>query len=446
MQIAMFSAEADNPLPIEVDDEAPEALPPDLFFNPWRKPLSSAATEVVEAATRAVEGYEVTNGLRQRKRRHADQQTFEATVSAIISDVLHAHLKNDTRGIATTRSHKILGKGDRYSAPALNQGLPSVLDALAGVGWIKQDKGFEHPFAKRNQRTLIRAGNQMVEAARLHSLTSGEIGKGSGEEVIILKAPKSGFWDQGSWMPYVDTDVTDRYRKEVTDINAWLASADIEFWEDASIKDRPIDTDDRQLQRFFTRGRFDNGGRLFGGFWQGLKKEERLEGLEIDGESVAILDYGQMAPRILYGLAGAVPPEGDLYAIPGLTDLPGGPWREGIKKMMNSLTFSDDIKRKPRGTKDLLPALPIDRVITLIKEAHPAIAHFLGSEIGHHVQFIESEIMVRILLRLEKYGVVGLPVHDGIIVSRSAAGATKEAMLAMFLEATCIEANVETVT
>ncbi len=67
----------------------------------------------------------------------------------------------------------------------------------------------------------------------------------------------------------------------------------------------------------FTQDRFDSGGRLFGGFWQRLRKHERRQGLWINGEKAIELDYGQVGPRTLYGLAGQEPPADDLYHLWG---------------------------------------------------------------------------------------------------------------------------------
>ncbi len=71
--------------------------------------------------------------------------------------------------------------------------------------------------------------------------------------------------------------------------------------------DKIVDSNDRRLRRIFNNGSFEEGRRLFGGFWQPLKKTERAEGLIIEDEAVASLDFGQMTPRILYGMAGVFP-------------------------------------------------------------------------------------------------------------------------------------------
>jgi hypothetical protein len=422
-----------SPTPDGLPDEGSLEPEADRFFDPWRVPASDAARSLIAKALVNVLNYEKHFALRCRKRKEVDQRTLEATVSAIICDLMHAVLMEDTRGIAISRSNRVLGKGDRYAAPAVNRQLPYVLDVLSKpeLDWLAQDLGYGNPFG-RNQRTLIRPSECLIDNMREYGIKLNCIGRCKAEEVIILKAEKEDHWDKGAYLPYPDTAATHRYRDEMRTINSWLAEASIEFDQTALRRDRPIDTANRTLRRHFTQGSFESGGRLFGGFWQGLSKAERLEGLAISGEDVVGLDYGQIAPRILYGLTETEPPEGDLYEIPGLTTVNGIRYQDGVKKMMNTLMFSDP-KRKPMGTKDMLPpALSAQDIVSLIKEAHPAIAYLLGTEVGHTAQFIESQVMVRVLLRLREECIAALPIHDGLVVPSEAEDRAKAIMKDVF--------------
>src|SRR5439155_2023960 len=107
-----------------------------------------------------------------------------------------------------------------------------------------------------------------------------------------LKRTRSDFWDKGDCIDYDDTDATSRLRTEMREVNSWLADADIEC--DAEADDgTPVDVCDRLLRRYFNNGCFKDGGRLFGGFWQPMKKEARHATIRIDGERVITLDYDQ---------------------------------------------------------------------------------------------------------------------------------------------------------
>jgi hypothetical protein len=256
---------------------------------------------------------------------------------------------------------------------------------------------------------------------------------------LVLKAIKENHRSKGRYEEYEETETVRRYRHQVETINEWLGEADIDFDDTVLNTSRPIDIYDRHLRRIFTRGSFECGGRLFGGFWQKLKQQEHLRGLTIQGEPVTCLDYGQMGPRLLYGLERVHPFMDDLYLIPGL-EL----WREGSKKLMNALLFSDGVpSRKPQGTARKLPKhQSVQDLTEVIRQAHPAIAHHLGTHVGHHLQFFESEILVEVLLRLKDQGVVALPIHDALVVSWSKKDLVRNIMMEVFEEMTTIKAII----
>lgn len=62
----------------------------------------------------------------------------------------------------------------------------------------------------------------------------------------------------------------------------------------------------------------------------------------------------------------------------------------------------------------------IENLLATLEVAHQPIAHNFGTGIGHKLQIIESTILIKALLDLESAGLVGLPVHDCVVVSRSA--------------------------
>ena len=102
---------------------------------------------------------------------------------------------------------------------------------------------------------------------------------------------------------YCDTPETKAYRQEMLRINEWLEKGDIQV-QNVSMPDVVIDAGDRHLRRIFNDGTFGKGGRLFGGFWQPMKKVDRKEMIIINDETIRELDYGQMTARMLYGLSG----------------------------------------------------------------------------------------------------------------------------------------------
>lgn len=404
-------------------------IPLDRFFNPWRVPVTTSAREFVAAIVRDVEAHERDQKLRLRRRRPADQETFEATVSAVVCDLVHAVISEAEAGFVVSRSFQELGRRSRYRAPALNKTFPGLLDVLGaqGLGIVRQDLGFQR-FQKPGQRTRLLPGAGLLQRLGGVPLQFEDFHEDRAE-VLILKAEKQGHWDTGKLVEYPETEDTSKLRAEVRRINTFLRGADLNFDEGVVELTRPLDLTNRQLKRIFNNGRFNSGGRLFGGFWQPLPKKHRLAALTIGDEAVVELDYGQMALRTLYGLEGKPVPHGDLYAIPGLEG-----WRDGTKTLVNALLFSEGKRtKKPQGTKTTLPPkASAGDLIRRISEFHAPVAHHFGTEVGHHLQFIESEVMMGVLLQLMEESIVTLPIHDAVLGPWSKKDRVKEVMMEVF--------------
>ena len=161
-----------------------------------------------------------------------------------------------------------------------------MLDTLCELGFVAQQIGGDFSWnIKKNKRTTVRAGAKLIELIKQHGVGLEDLRLvGTTEEIISLKQPKRGHFDEGQRIDYKDTPTTRRYRDELRAINEWLATADIQF--DADTYAQPVDVWRRRLYRSFTMGRFDSGGRHFGGFWEMLPKSVRLRGLRIEGEYV----------------------------------------------------------------------------------------------------------------------------------------------------------------
>jgi hypothetical protein len=297
------------------DDTA--GAPPDTWFNPYRVPKTEQARAVVRDVVAQVQGLEHHDGLRKRARKQADQERFEASIAAIIADLIHFHLSKAAGGLVITRSKTVLGSSSRYRPPVYNKTIPDILDRLTRpeMAFIEQSKGRQLSFDGPARRTTIRPGRRLVKRIEERGLTFDDLAVSTGGELIHLKGSREGWWDESDLIEYKDSETTIRYREEMRAINAWLEAAELNFDPDAALletkrlgldtADLRVDVSERRLRRIFTRGRFDSGGRLFGGFWQPLRKAIRRAGVRINGEHISVLDYSQMAPMIAYGLAKA---------------------------------------------------------------------------------------------------------------------------------------------
>jgi hypothetical protein len=226
-------------------------------------------------------------------------------------------------------------------------------------------------------------------------------------ETIVLRS-KQGQID------YEDTDETRQHRANIERINAFLMAADI------VLLDRPhIDTQMRALLRRFLSpdgsARFDRHGRIYGGFWQNMPKEDRAL-LRIDGEPIADLDFSSMFPRLAYAEAGLEPPSGDIYDCPPFEND-----RKGIKTVFNAMMFAK-LKNWPTDARVLFSGEPkLSAVKGAIFARHPGIKAVMKPGIGFKFMYTESRILLDVLLTLESESVTVLPMHDGIMVADSKA-------------------------
>jgi hypothetical protein len=144
-------------------------------------------------------------------------------------------------------------------------------------------------------------------------------------EVLILKRRKDRSAGKTTAIDYGETAHTRRRRKEIRRINAVLKKAplklvmgdsgDVAFTEDG----QPIDPTRRSVRRIFNNGSWYEGGRLYDGFWETMRRADRFKFLRIctaanpEGERIANVDFTQLFPTLAYQRARRRLPEGDLY-------------------------------------------------------------------------------------------------------------------------------------
>jgi hypothetical protein len=174
----------------------------------------------------------------------------------------------------------------------------------------------------------------------------------------------------------------------------------------------------KYFHRVFNRGSldFDKGGRAYGAWYQGVSGNIRNHILINANETVEV-DYSGLHIRMLYHDLG-LELHGDPYAIGD------GSLRDAYK-----IVALVSINAEPRGAhiavRDALAdngfeiAQDLNAVIQMIdefKEHHAPIKEFLFSGVGVDLQNKDSIIMEEILMELHRSGILGLPIHDSVIV------------------------------
>ena len=239
----------------------------DTWFNPHLGPnmtSNTAAHEVIGPPLLAVKTYK-----RKRALTGDNLTTYYHVMIKLLSNLIYHYLIGSPgNGVPVPRSHKELAKTrplNRYEPFSFPRSFPKMLDALRDLGFARVTLGEYSGWPGQSKRTTVRAGPKLIALIEEHKVTLDDLSGRYDEEVIILSGRKRGYGDKAERIDYKDNATTERFRQELRAINEWLDKADITF--DAATFEKPVNVRARQLRRQFTMGRFDRGGRLFGGFW-----------------------------------------------------------------------------------------------------------------------------------------------------------------------------------
>jgi hypothetical protein len=396
-----------------------------------------------------LDGYEFFHQTRKRARRPADQVTYERTLEAILCDLCTVELEPHKDSIHLPLSNKVLRSKSRYKGTALGKTLPDILKVMSApeMGFVVLEKGHSTfkivgddlnvAFAGGQQSTL-KAGPKLLSRIERFGITRDDLWHAAEEELLILRAPKRHANSSAEYQEYEDDEATLALRQQMTNINAWLDTADI------TCSLPQADPAQRRLRRIFNNADFAQGGRLYGGFWQPMSSDARQEHILIEGDCCVELDYGQMSLLLLYARAQAQDhvPSGDLYDL----SEHGIPvtCRPGIKKVMQAIINSPKVPRRlPKGSREHFPSrINLRDILSAVEKKHPVIFPLMTSGIGMQLFRKESDILVEVLEALRSEGIVALPVHDAVIVMEEHKQTTITIMKKVFKDHTGITPQV----
>ncbi|EDZ41517.1 conserved hypothetical protein [Rhodobacteraceae bacterium HTCC2083] len=418
-------------------------------FNPFLCARTDKLKALITEVQVQMSGYEVCYETRERARRPTDQVTYDRTVEAILCDLCAVELGPDNDSIHLPLSNKVLRSKSRYKGIALGKTLPAILDVMSApeMDFVVVEKGhstFKIVDEELNvafaggQQTILKAGPKLLSRMERFGITRDDLGPATEEEVLILRAPKRHSNSIAKYQEYEDDEATLALRQQMTDINAWLDTADI------TCSHPQMDPKHRRLRRIFNNSDFAQGGRLYGGFWQTMSADERQEHILIEDDWCVELDYGQMSLLLLYAEAQAQDhvPVGDLYDLSEY-GIPAE-CRKGIKKVMQAIINSPGVPRRlPKGARKHFPSrINLTDILGAVEKKHPVIFPLMTSGVGMQLFRKESDILVDVLETLRSEGIVALPIHDAVVVRDNNSHKAKAVMKKVFREHTGITPDV----
>jgi hypothetical protein len=380
-----------------------KALPYVLHYDPWLAAAGDGFIALAEQMFEELPRPIITEG---RKPRADAEERRKLCLRILVANVVKAALSpSKYAGLAVPLGN---GKLTRYDRKDFNADvLRLVIEEARQAGFVTVEKA-----VFKERRTVVAPTPYFLRLVAEYGVSIADLHHLEGRETIELSA---GSRRSGRKTPvdYADCEEADTLRAQMAEINRVLNGADIrldhrECGPIKLVRKFRIETPEDAHT-------FDRHGRLYGGFWEDLPKDQRHL-LTIGGEPVVDLDFASMFIQLAYCRQGATPCDGDLYAIPGLEE-----YRQEVKPLMVSLFFRyAEARRLPNGGKGALPdEWTMARFKAATSDFHPAIVPLFDTNVGFEMMALESEILAGILLELAANGVAALPMHDGIMVAES---------------------------
>lgn len=441
--------------------QPPAETYPDLeLLDEWLVPKSGSGLDAFASEMLAnIEQAEI----RKRARRPKDKQNFNRLVRCVVANLVKATIDPPRAGgWLAVEYHNGRAEASVYKCKAFGKPWNALAGLLEELGLIDRQDGLLPTNGHRGQAPSIRPTAKF--AALVENLLLNEIAYERADDELLIVVSETE-WTSGAfkgtrtkvrqWREFRLTDEAVALSQRVAAINAHLQTAEITLEQAADQTIIETGRESTSVRRYFFVSPalkdkdqslwFKCGGRLFGGFWQNMRKSDRAN-LRIDGQRIAEIDFSSMNAHIAYRLAQSPPPVGDLYRIPGLEDYradvkmlfnamlskPQGQstvrWPQSIHDAAAKLTHDDlDRAQRPAGSIVRTKIKPKEAV-RLIKEYHTGIAHlFMAGRVGE-IQHLESETLIRALEMLRVDGVVALPIHDAILIPASSLEVGKRAM------------------
>lgn len=390
--------------------------PHDLMLDPWatlgETSLTGPTLETIELVLKAI----APSGKKPRSDVTRGVSKVVPTLMANLL-LLHCDRPSGSRLIVSMRHEP----KTRYTRPGFRK-LPEIINAMADLGLL-----IKHDAVFKQRRTTIEATGPLKTVLLTPQVSAADVMRAEGEETILLATRPVPQRIHGIKQPnvpvdYEDTEETFGLRREIDALNRFLSIHKV------TLEGEPKPA--IRLFRKFTLRKptdaieFQMHGRIYGGFWMNMKASERYR-IRIDDEPIADLDYSNMFPRLAYWEVGREPPEGDLYAIPGLEN-----HRNGAKAGLSALlSYRSKMKSLPHRLKELLPeGWTAKRLKQAIADFHPHLVSHFEKDFGLDLMFTESRILLRAMGRLMAEDIPALPMHDGMMVPKSKAAIAKQAM------------------
>lgn len=385
---------------------------------------------------------------RERRRSVAATRAFTLRVRKILANAMRAYF------FRTVPAVLYFAKADaaEYASKPnwMRHGeLGKTIKLLEKAGFVERIKGKKMPFWSDTESwssSYLPTPKLLFLSRRCRIHEGLVVSRLAGDELVQLFEPKGAkHFDRlkgalvqprkGRPIQFEPTKETEGWTRNLEALASFYGAQTIslacsldEIGEDKELNSSPCrkpETFRYQLYRVFNNGSiekptFEQGGRLFGGWWMQLAESVRQH-ITINGQPTVELDYANCHPRMLYHQRG-LEVDGDLYSVPEVSALEvkngvsPGFYRPFVKGLMQVLING---RGRPEATEDLVvpDGLCLATAAEWIKARHAPIADAFQTGAGLYLMRLESDIALEIITTSMEEEWVVLPVHDSFITT-----------------------------
>lgn len=187
----------------------------------------------------------------------------------------------------------------------------------------------------------------------------------------------------------------------------------------------------RKAQHRVFNGDFQHGGRFYGGEWQSLSGNERLN-LQIDHSPVVEYDFDAYHPTILNAIKG-LSLKGDPYSLKGYSP----ETRPFFKETMMALINTDGEAAAKKAIQKRInfgelkkpnEIININDTINDFIDKHEPIADLFCRDMGSRLQRLDSDICESVQMHFYQRDILVLGVHDSFIIRQDYGKMLREIM------------------
>lgn len=396
------------------------------YWSPSTKPISLRGAALAKAAlkdaTAVREAQARAAGKTPRALKGNRAYVAERTVESLVLDVLAFEKTRRTDVFVVNLNASWLTDGPA-DQPARSRATIKRVKELVEAGWLVQ---ITH-CGDGSAVTSTEAGPRLLEVAHELDVDLEDVGIDRHAPDVVLKGSKPSYRGVRPLVKQQPSRELASIRAGLSKLNDMLNTADVSVRDGA----KPLDTRVRSCSRVFIDNSYKASGRLTGGFWLELKKEDRRRDLRIDGQCIAEVDIKSAMPSILYAIEGEWC-QGDFYDLSpiGIHDIP----RAALKPVLMKMLWQeiDSNSRLPRPKSADAAKIPdhysAQDVFGFLRQRNEPVAHLLGQAepIGAYLMHLESEIIVRATKRCFEDGFTAMPLHDALLTSAPAAMRARE--------------------